>query len=34
MTLNELGAASKAASRVLSITGTAQKDKALEAIAA
>ncbi len=34
MTLNELGAAAKAASRVLAIAGTAQKDRALAAIAA
>ena len=34
MTLNELGAAAKAASRALAIAGTAQKDKALAAIAA
>ncbi len=33
MTLNELGAAAKAASRVLAIAGTAQKDRALAAIA-
>ena len=34
MTLNELGAAAKAASRTLAIAGTAQKDQALAAIAA
>ena len=33
MTLEMLGAAAKAAARVLAITGTAQKNKALEAIA-
>ncbi len=34
MTLNELGAAAKAASRTLAIAGTAQKNQALAAIAA
>ena len=33
MTLNELGAAAKAAARTLAIAGTAQKNRALEAMA-